>query len=80
MSTWRGTSPRRSDSCSCHLAIDLGGLHESKTGEVYLDQRRADLEIVPGNVYELHLFFAERHVITSDFSIETTIADPGRCH
>ena len=26
-----------------------------------------------------HLFFAERHVISSDFSIETTIADPGSC-
>jgi fibro-slime domain-containing protein len=61
------------------LAIDLGGLHESKTGEVYLDQHAAELDIVPGNAYELHLFFAERHVINSDFSIETTIADPGRC-
>jgi fibro-slime domain-containing protein len=63
-----------------HLAIDLGGLHESKTGEVSLDQHAAELEIVTGNAYELHLFFAERHVINSDFSIETTIADPGRCH
>jgi hypothetical protein len=28
---------------------------------------------------QLHLFFAERHVINSDFSVETTIADPGTC-
>ena len=62
-----------------HLAIDIGGLHQSKTGEVYLDDRAAELHIERGNSYELHLFFAERHVINSDFFIETTIADPGRC-
>jgi len=62
-----------------HLAIDLGGLHQSKTGEVYLDQHAAEFGITPGNTYELHLFFAERHVINSDFSVETTIADPGTC-
>jgi fibro-slime domain-containing protein len=62
-----------------HLAIDLGGLHQAKTGEVYLDQHAADFAISPGNTYELHLFFAERHVINSDFSVETTIADPGTC-
>jgi fibro-slime domain-containing protein len=59
-----------------HLAIDLGGLHEAKMGEVYLDQRRTELDIEPDNVYEVHLFFAERHVINSDFVVETTIADP----
>ena len=63
-----------------HLAIDLGGLHESKTGEVYLDEHAKEFEITPGNTYELHLFFAERHVISSDFSIETTITDPGTCY
>lgn len=62
-----------------HLAIDLGGLHELKTGDVYLDQRAAELQISPGGTYELHLFFAERHVKSSDFFIETTISDPGRC-
>jgi fibro-slime domain-containing protein len=62
-----------------HLAIDLGGPHQSKTGEVYLDDQATELEIERGNVYELHLFFAERHVINSDFFLETTISDPGRC-
>jgi fibro-slime domain-containing protein len=68
-----------------HLAIDLGGVHESKTGEVYLDQHAAEFGITPGppgsagSTYELHLFFAERHVVNSDFSVETTIADPGTC-
>lgn len=62
-----------------HLAIDLGGLHQSKTGEVYLDDRAGEFGLVRGNSYELHLFFAERHMISSNFSIETTITDPGRC-
>ncbi len=62
-----------------HLAIDLGGCHQSKMGEVYLDDHQAEFGIVPGNTYDLHLFFAERHVIDSDFSVETSIADPGTC-
>jgi fibro-slime domain-containing protein len=62
-----------------HLAIDLGGVHQSKTGEVYLDDHKSEFGITPGNTYQLHLFFAERHVINSDFSVETTIADPGTC-
>jgi fibro-slime domain-containing protein len=61
------------------LAIDLGGLHESLSGEVLLDQRAAELGLVQGTVYPLHLFFAERHTIDSNFSIETSIADPGTC-
>jgi fibro-slime domain-containing protein len=63
-----------------HLAIDLGGLHEVKTDEVYLDQHADELQITRGGTYELHLFFAERHVISSDFFIETTISDPGQCY
>jgi fibro-slime domain-containing protein len=62
-----------------HLAIDLGGVHQSKTGEVYLDEHAVEFGITPGQTYDLHLFFAERHVINSDFSVETTIADPGTC-
>lgn len=62
-----------------HLAIDLGGLHQSKVGEVYLDEHAAELGLVRGNIYAIHLFFAERHAINSDFSIETTIADPASC-
>ena len=62
-----------------HLAIDLGGPHQSKMGEVYLDDHAAEFGITPGNTYQLHLFFVERHVINSDFSVETTIADPGTC-
>jgi fibro-slime domain-containing protein len=61
------------------LAIDLGGLHQSLRGEVALDERATQLGISRGNEYPLHLFFAERHTIDSNFSIETSIADPGTC-
>jgi len=61
------------------LAIDLGGLHESLTGEVLLDERAAQLGLVKDQVFPLHLFFAERHTVESNFSIETSIADPGTC-
>jgi fibro-slime domain-containing protein len=61
------------------LAIDLGGLHRSLEGSVELDQRAAQLGIRIGETYPLHLFFAERHTLDSNFSVETTIADPGTC-
>lgn len=61
------------------LAIDLGGLHASEKGEVELDRVAADFGLVRGEVYPLHLFFAERHTTQSNFSVETTIADPGSC-
>ena len=35
--------------------------------------------LVPGNIYPLHFFFAERHTVDSNFNIETSIADPGSC-
>jgi fibro-slime domain-containing protein len=61
------------------LAIDLGGLHQELSQTVRLDQRTAELQIVPGNVYPLELFFAERHTIESNFRIETTIAEFNNC-
>ena len=63
-------------------AVDSGSRAwclQSKMGEVYLDDHGAEFGITPGNTYQLHLFFVERHVINSDFSVETTIADPGTC-
>ncbi len=56
------------------LAIDLGGLHEPATGSVDLDARAADLGLVPGGVYAMDIFQAERHTTASNFRIETTIA------
>jgi fibro-slime domain-containing protein len=61
------------------LALDLGGVHGSTSGTIYLDDQADELGLEIGNVYELHLFFAERHTIESNFSIETTIAEWDFC-
>jgi fibro-slime domain-containing protein len=55
------------------LAIDLGGLHQQATQTVDLDARAGELGIVPGEVYAMDIFHAERHTIASTFHIETTI-------
>jgi fibro-slime domain-containing protein len=57
------------------LAIDIGGLHVQLTRSVDLDEMADELEIEIGEVYPLHLFFAERHTIASNFNINTTIAE-----
>ncbi len=62
-----------------HLAIDLGGIHEAQTATVDLAARASALEIVVGNRYPIHVFFAERHPVLSDFVVETSIADVGAC-
>jgi fibro-slime domain-containing protein len=51
------------------LAIDLGGLHESKSQEILLDDQAKALGITPGNIYQLDLFHAERHSSQSNFNI-----------
>jgi fibro-slime domain-containing protein len=61
------------------LAIDLGGLHEPRSQSVELDSIAGSHGLVVGNIYTLHFFFAERHLIESNFNIETSIADPGSC-
>jgi fibro-slime domain-containing protein len=62
-----------------HLAIDLGGVHESEVATVDLAASAQALEIVPGNRYWIHIFFAERHPTRSDFLVTTSIADIGSC-
>lgn len=56
------------------LAIDLGGLHSSIEGSVVLDDAAGQLGIVPGNIYPMDLFHAERHTTESNFRVDTTIA------
>ncbi len=51
------------------LAIDLGGLHESKSLEISLDDKAASLGITKGQIYPLDLFHAERHSSQSNFNI-----------
>lgn len=61
------------------LAIDLGGVHASMTDTVRLDDDRELLGLERGEVYPLHLFFAERHVYGSNFNVSTTIAEFELC-
>jgi fibro-slime domain-containing protein len=62
-----------------NLAIDLGGIHEVLTQTVDLDEQASRLGIVKGGIYPMHIFFAERHMIASDFVLETTISEFGLC-
>jgi fibro-slime domain-containing protein len=61
------------------LVIDLGGLHPSMDADVALDDVAQRLKLTRGQVYPLHFFFAERHTDASNFTIRTTIAEPGSC-
>lgn len=61
------------------LAIDLGGLHAPESDEVSLDTLARSHELVVGEIYPLDFFFAERHTVQSNFTIETSIADVGSC-
>jgi fibro-slime domain-containing protein len=62
------------------LAIDLGGIHSILTQTVDLDARAGDLGIAKGQIYSMHIFFAERHPIGSDFVVETTISEFDACN
>lgn len=61
------------------LVIDLGGLHTSLSAEVALDEVASEVGITPGGVYPLHIFFAERKTVASNFVIETSIAAAAQC-
>ena len=56
------------------LAIDLGGLHPSKSKTPVLDDSAKDLGIAAGSAYDLELFHAERHTANSDFRVDTTLS------
>jgi len=59
--------------------IDLGGVHSSQAASVALDEIAAAAGIELGNRYSLHLFFAERQAFGSNFFVETSIVNRGRC-
>ncbi len=61
------------------LAIDLGGIHEAMSRTVDLDVAADELGIVPGGMYSMHIFFAERHPIASDFVLETSLSEFAIC-
>ena len=61
------------------IAINLGGVHTTESQTVNLDSRAGDLGIVVGERYQLDIFFAERHTVSSTFMIRTSIADASAC-
>lgn len=54
------------------LAIDLGGVHSVEEKVVNLDELAEELGIEPNHTYSFDLFFAERHLVQSNFKFETT--------
>jgi fibro-slime domain-containing protein len=61
------------------LVIDLGGIHSIETRSVDLDRESQRLGLVKGEIYPMHIFFAERHVVASDFVLSTTISEFDVC-
>jgi fibro-slime domain-containing protein len=55
------------------LALDLGGLHSTSTGEISLDSLSAKLGLTVGGSYDFVLFFAERCSPGSNLSVVTNI-------
>jgi fibro-slime domain-containing protein/RHS repeat-associated protein len=51
------------------LVIDLGGVHDTMTGTVDVD----DLGLTLGQTYNFDLFFAERHTAGSTLRFQTTV-------
>jgi fibro-slime domain-containing protein len=51
------------------LVIDLGGLHSAENAEVNLD----NLDLTDGMTYPLDFFFAERRVVASRLTINTSL-------
>ncbi len=57
-----------------HLAIDMGGVHGAQTGAVTFDAQHATaLGLALGQTYKLDFFQAQRHTISSDFTLQTTL-------
>ena len=55
------------------LVIDLGGIHGQQTQTVEIDAEASNLGLTLGQPYPLDVFGAERHVVESNFRIDTTM-------
>jgi fibro-slime domain-containing protein len=62
-----------------HLAIDLGGVHESQSAQVDLDGASVRLGILLGSHYDIDIFFAERHTVGSSFTLRSSLAERASC-
>ena len=56
-----------------HLALDLGGIHQTKAGAIDLDTMTG-MQI--GKKYKFDFFYAERHTVASDIKITTNLFTP----
>lgn len=56
-----------------NLVMDLGGVHAPSAGEFSTDTLINDLGLEAGSLYDLDIFFAERHTVMSSFTIETSM-------
>ncbi|MDB4977269.1 MAG: hypothetical protein JWN48_5610 [Myxococcaceae bacterium] len=55
------------------LALDLGGLHSSLSGNIDFDAMATQLGITRGMTYRMDIFHAERHTNQSNFTVRTNI-------
>ncbi|KYQ91595.1 PA14 domain-containing protein [Tieghemostelium lacteum] len=53
------------------LAIDIGGVHSTTSGNTNLDQKRTELNIELGNRYPIDFFICERKTFGSSLNITT---------
>ena len=58
-----------------HLAMDLGGVHQTANGALNLDNNNPTGMQV-GHKYNFDLFYAERHTVASDIKITTNLFTP----
>ena len=56
-----------------HLVIDLGGVHPAESATVRIDDVATAAGLTVGEVYAFDMFHAERHLVDSNYRIETTI-------
>lgn len=56
------------------LAMDLGSMHAAEEGTIDFDAQAAELNIVPGQSYDMDIFHAERHTQESNFRFQTNIS------
>ncbi len=57
------------------LAVDIGGQHRQVAGAVDLDTigQNNGKKLVPGETYNFHIFYVERHTSSSNFRMRTSI-------
>ena len=57
------------------LAVDIGGQHGQEAGAVLLDTigQNNGKRLVPGETYDFHIFYVERHTSESNFRMRTSI-------